>query len=144
MIVLDTNVLSETIRLAPSPAVLDWLKIHDEELYITAVSQAELLFGLEILPIGKRRANLHTQIQALLADTFSGRILAFDEVAAPLFAGIAAAGRKRGRPLDNFDGQIAAIALAHHAAVATRDINDFERCGLKLINPWNPAERYSN
>jgi predicted nucleic acid-binding protein len=144
MIVLDTNVLSEAIRLTPSPTVLTWLRVHDQELYITAVCQAELLFGLEILPAGKRRHNLHLQIEALLADVFSDRILAFDEVAAPLFARIAASRRKSGRPLDTFDGQIAAIALAHRAAVATRNIDDFERCGLKLINPWNPTETYSN
>ena len=137
MIVLDTNVLSEAMSPTPDPSVYQWLSQQaNDELYTTAISMAEIFQGIELLPAGKRRTGLLAAAQSMFTDLFSGRILSFDEGAAQAFAPIAVDRRKRGRPISLFDAQIAAIAKARDAALATRDIRDFEGCGVRLINPW--------
>jgi hypothetical protein len=137
VIVLDTNVISELMRSQPSPAVVTWMSAQTlDDLFTTTITVAEVLYGVEILPKGKRRDQLVRQAQAIFAEDFSGRILSFDEQSARMFALIAATLRTRGRPIGDQDAQIAAIAHANGAALASRNTDDFEGCGVKLVNPW--------
>ena len=137
MIILDTNVLSEVMRPAPAAQVLRWLAAHPAaRLFTTTIAQAEVLYGLELLPEGKRRRALQSAIEAMFEEDFAGRILPFDGDAAGMFAKIAAARRAMGRPITQFDAQVAAIARSRGAAVATRNTNDFEHCGIRVVDPW--------
>ena len=137
MIVIDTNVVSEVMRLTPEPAVMVWFSGQDSvELYLTAVSEAELRAGAAILPAGQRRDRLAAEIDAVIGEDFAGRVLPFDSAAARAYAAIAAARRSAGRPILEADCQIAAIARAREAAVATRNIGDFAHCGIAVIDPW--------
>ncbi|MBZ5580117.1 MAG: type II toxin-antitoxin system VapC family toxin [Acidobacteriia bacterium] len=137
MIVLDTNVLSEALRPSPSAAVLHWLACQEPSgVFTTAITQAEILYGIEALPPGTRRSRLQAAIEKMFAAQFEGRVLPFDESAARSFARIAAARDAAGRPISQFDAMIAAIARSHRAAVATRNTADFERCGIPIVNPW--------
>jgi|ERR1700733_14196870 len=138
MIVLDTNVLSEVLKPLPSAAVLSWLSAQEPaEVFLTAITQAEVLYGLELLPAGKRRASLLAAADKLFSEDFDGRILAFEEASARNFAKIVAARNSAGRPITQFDGMIAAICAARRAALATRNVSDFENCGVRIINPWD-------
>jgi hypothetical protein len=142
MIILDTNVLSEVVKPQPSAEVLRWLAAHPpEQLFVTTITQAEILYGLELLAKGKRRTALMAAVDAMFDEDFAGRILPFDMEAARAFAGIAAARRASGRSISQFDAQIAAIARSHGAAVATRNTQDFADCGIKVLNPWSAAPR---
>lgn len=138
MTVLDTNVLSEIMAASPSEAALAWVsgRRRVDTLFITTITVAEILYGIELLAPGKRRDKLSAEAEAMFAEDFAGRILAFDEHAARLFSQIAAERRRRGRPIAALDAQIAAIAQVHGALLATRNIADFEGCGLRLVNPW--------
>lgn len=136
MIILDTNVLSEPTRPAPSEQVLRWFDHHSAELYVTSVSQAEMYYGFALLPVGKRRNALFEQARRMFHIDFAGRVLTFDGAAAENFADIAASRRKAGLDIKVFDAQIASIARAHGAPVATRDVGDFAHAGVKIINPW--------
>ena len=136
MIVLDTNVLSEVVRLSPDPKVVGWLAEQAPlGVLTTAITQAEMLYGLESLPAGKRRSILQAALEKILGE-FSGRILPFDEDAARAFAKIVAARDALGRPISQFDGMIAAIARSRRAALATRNVADFQDCSLRIIDPW--------
>jgi predicted nucleic acid-binding protein len=137
MIVLDTNVLSETLRPSPSAVVLRWLAAQERlAVFMTVITQAEVLYGVESLPAGKRRDRLSAAIGRILVDEFPGRILPFDEDAANVYPKIVARREAMGRPISQFDAMIASIALSRRAAVATRDIRDFEHCGVRIVNPW--------
>jgi len=137
VIVLDTNVLSEEIRHSPSPKVLRWFEEQDPvSVFTTAVTQAEMLYGLESLPLGRRRSTLQQAIEKMFEEEFLGRILPFDEDAARSFAKIVAARDALGRPISQFDAMIGAIAKSRHAALATRNVADFQGCGLRIIDPW--------
>ncbi|MFC3530396.1 type II toxin-antitoxin system VapC family toxin [Paracoccus mangrovi] len=137
MIILDTNVLSEILRPAPEPRVVDWLAAQDgATVCLTAITEAELRHGVAILPAGKRRDGLAEMIDQIIREDFAGRILPFDSPAAEAFAVIAVARRAMGRPIAHADCQIAAIAQAVGATVATRNTPDFTDCGVRLINPW--------
>ncbi len=139
MIVLDTNVVSELLRPAPAAQVEAWLSALDGAgVYFTAVGEAELRHGVAILPAGKRRTALTKTIEGILEEDFRDRILPFDRAAASAYAAIAAKRRAAGRPISQFDCQIAAIARAHEAAVATRNTGDYEGCGIEVIDPWLP------
>jgi predicted nucleic acid-binding protein len=138
MILLDTNVISELMRPEPAQAVLDWFGRHDAaDLFISAVTEAELRTGVAILPEGQRRERLQLAIDAMIDQDFQGRVLPFDTIAARPYAEIAAQRRAAGRPIAEADCQIAAIARAADAPVATRNGKDFEGCGIGLINPWD-------
>jgi predicted nucleic acid-binding protein len=138
MILLDTNVISELMRPEPAQAVLDWFGRHDTaELFISAITEAELRTGVAILPEGRRRAQLQAAIDAMIDQDFQGRVLPFDSTAAKAYAEVAAQRRAVGRPIAEVDCQIAAIARAADAPVATRNGKDFESCGIGLINPWD-------
>ena len=137
MIVLDTNVLSEALKPLPSRIVLGWLAAQQPlSVFTTAITEAEVLYGVETLPPGKRRTRLLAAVERMFAEEFADRILPFDEDAARAFAGIVAARDTAGRPISQFDAMIAAIARSHRAAVATRNTADFQHCGIEVINPW--------
>jgi len=138
VIVLDTNVLYEIVKMDPDEAVLAWLTDHRRsELWTTAVSAAELAYGVALLPRGRRRESLSRAIAQLLGDGLGGRVLPFDRNAAALYGEIAVTRRRAGRPISTTDPQIAAIARTRGAAlVATRDKGGFAGCGLDLVNPW--------
>ena len=138
MVVIDTNVVSELMRLTPAPAVMAWFSGQDSaELYLTAVSEAELRAGAAILPAGRRRDRLATEVDAMVRQDFAGRVLPFDSAAARAYAAIAASRRSAGRPILEADCQIAAIARARDAAIATRNAADFAHCGVAVIDPWS-------
>jgi predicted nucleic acid-binding protein len=137
VIVLDTNVLSELMRSEPHPGVFAWVAGQPRtELYTTSVNVAEILFGIEALPVGRRRSSLAGLAEAMFAEDFAGRVLSFDEPAASRYAEIVVSRRRQGRPIEAFDAQIAAIALVARADLATRDTAGFAGCGLSLIDPW--------
>ena len=137
MIVIDTNVVSELMRQTPAPAVMAWFSTQDSaELYLTTVSEAELRAGVAILPAGRRRERLAAEVDAVVEQDFAGRVLPFDSAAARTYAAIAASRRSVGRPILEADCQIAAIARARDAAMATRNRADFEHCGIAVIDPW--------
>ncbi len=137
MILIDTNIISEMMRPIPSKKVIEWLDQQDIfELYVTAPTIAEISYGLSVLPNSKRRSLLEEAFAKAITDGFKGRVLAFDEVGAHLYGIIMGKRKKLGRPMSIIDGQIAAIARAHHTALATRNIKDFENCDLELINPF--------
>lgn len=139
MIVLDTNVLSELMRAAPERAVELWLAAQPQaSVFVSAITEAELRYGLALLPAGQRRSGLTLAVERMLTEDFNGRILPFDSPAAIGFAELAAARRLAGRPISQADAQIAAIARSRGAALATRNVADFEGCGLKIVNPWRP------
>ncbi len=140
MIILDTNVVSETTRLKPDPVARAWLNAQvAESLYLTSITVAELGFGVAALPAGKRRDRLQDAVDGLMP-LFAGRVLGFDAKAAIHFARLAAMARKKGRALPLADGYIAAIASANGFSVATRDTSPFEAVGLNVINPWGDQQ----
>ena len=138
MILLDTNVLSELARSAPAPTVLAWARaVPVAELCTTVITEAELRFGIALLPAGARRTALTQAIDAVFARVVRSRVLPFDRAAAPIYADLAAERRRRGRSVDLADLQIQAIGRAHAvAAIATRNTSDFADCGVPLIDPW--------
>jgi toxin FitB len=136
MIVLDTNVLSEVMKPTPAAAVAAWLARHKaEDLFITAVTEAEILFGAAILPGGRRKQALKAEAYRVFS-LFSGRILPFDSAAAWIFSEIVPKRQRIGRPIAAFDAQIAAIASSRSMTLATRNTRDFDGVGLTLIDPW--------
>jgi hypothetical protein len=137
MIILDTNVLSELMKPAPGAAVTAWIGTQPaSSLYTTRITQAEILHGILLLPAGRRRTGLEAAATAMFSEDFGGRILGFGADAAPVYARLASARRRAGRPISHFDAQIAAIAHSTGAALATRNLADFADCGVTLIDPW--------
>lgn len=139
MLVLDTNVISEIMKASPSPRVMAWWLQQPGEVFTTTVTVAEILYGIEILPRGKRRDSLRAEAEVVFTEDLAERILPFDEDAARAFAQIAAGRRSQGRPIAEFDAQVAAIARSRGAILATRNTADFEGCGVRLVNPWQSA-----
>lgn len=138
MIVLDTNVVSELMRPAPDAAVERWVALRPAaDLYFTTIGEAELRYGVAIMPAGRRRDAIEAAIEAMLGEDFSGRVLPFDEPAARAYAAVAAARRAAGRPVAAFDAQIAAIARSQNMGVATRNTSDFIATGVQLLDPWS-------
>ena len=138
MIVLDTNVLSEMLRPAPDPRVVAWMAGRSaSQLFTTAVTEAEIRYGVARLDVGQRRVALVSAITGIFEEDMAGRVLAFDSEAAIAYAKIVAEREKLGRPISQFDAQIAAIARIHGADVATRNVRDFTDCGIRLIDPWS-------
>lgn len=138
VIVIDTNVLSELAKPAAEPAVVAWANAQPiEDLYTTAVTEAEMLFGLACMPAGRRQQRLRRAIETAFSALLAGHVLSFDRTAARAYGDLAAERRRLGRLVDSADLQIAAIARARGAsAIATRNTRDFEGCGTPLINPW--------
>ena len=137
MIVLDTNVVSELVRITPESVVLDWVaRQAPQDVFLSAVTEAELRYGVAIMPMGRRRDSLALTLARILDEDFAGRVLSFDSFAARAYATIAADRRAAGRPIEPADCQIAAIARSLDASVATRDTRGFEGCGIDVIDPW--------
>ena len=137
MPVFDTNVLSELMRPAPNTAITSWVAEQTTStLYLTAVSEAELRYGLAIMPPGRRRDGLAQGLERMLRTGVANRILPFDSSAAYTYAEIAAARRALGRPIPEADCQIAAIARSRDMAVVTRNVRDFADTGIGVIDPW--------
>ena len=140
MLLLDTNVVSELMLDSPNPAILAWMDdLPFGELFVTAVTEAEIRTGIAFLPEGARRRGLLDAVERTLGGLFAGRVLPFDSSAARAYADIAAARRSAGRPISQPDCQIAAIALACGMAVATRNVRDFSDTGVEVIDPWADA-----
>jgi predicted nucleic acid-binding protein len=136
-IILDTNVVSEPTRRQADQRVCAWFEIHrGTHLYLTSTVIAEVAQGIERLPVGRRRSDLERWLDALIGDTFAGRILAFDVEAALIYGKLVANARAQGRPPKMGDAQIAAIAWRDGMAVATRDVDDFEALQVPVVNPW--------
>lgn len=137
MIVLDTNVLSAVVRSEPSPAK-EWFAQQDpDDLWTTAINAAEMLFGVYLLDEGERRDSLQMAVSGLLFEDYAGRVLPFDGLAADEYARLVARLRRAGTPTGTLDAQIVAIALAHGASIATRNVGHFENCGVDLVDPWS-------
>ncbi|MFC3721982.1 type II toxin-antitoxin system VapC family toxin [Neoaquamicrobium sediminum] len=138
MIVLDTNVIFELLTPRPNHAVESWVADQPPaSLFTTSVTEAEILSGVRLLPDGKRRRNLLAAIEPIFFEDFAGRVLLFDRDAADAYATIAVERRHSGRPISQFDAQIAGIALSRGAAIATRNIADFSGIGLSIVDPWS-------
>ena len=137
MIVIDTNVVSELMRPSPAQTVLDWARSHDpRELCTTAVTVAEIRYGIERLREGRRKEVLKAAV-AEIFEMFAEQILPFDNAAAEQYALVVSQRDALGLPIDGFDAQIAAICRAREAALATRNLGDFDKTGVEVINPWH-------
>lgn len=137
MIILDTNVISALMQSAPDPRVVAWLDRQPaESIWTTSITVFELRFGLAAMPAGRRRRSLEQSLVLLLHDDLENRVLDFDSAAAVAAASLAAKRQRAGRPVDMRDTQIAGIAIARHATLATRNMKHFKDSGVPLVNPW--------
>ena len=137
MIVLDTNVLSELMRPEPAAAVVRWVAgLPAAQVFTTSVTQAEIGHGLALMPLGARRDALEDAVDCMFSEDFGGRILPFDTAAAYEYPTIVATRKQNGAPIAAFDAMIAAIARSRGTAVATRNVKDFDGCGVAVIDPW--------
>ena len=140
MFLLDTNVVSELLRPSPDPAVEAWVGERPAtDLYFSAIGEAELRYGVAIMPSGRRQTALASAIEAILREDFAERILPFDSGAARAYAEIASGRRHAGRPVGEADCQIAAIARSRGMTVATRNVRDFEDIDVEIVDPWTAA-----
>jgi len=137
MIILDTNVVTELMRPAPEPRVLHWFASQAaEDLHVTAVTMAEILYGIELISVSRRREALRAGAEKMFGAAFADHILTYEDRAARAFSQIASSRRRQGKPMSGFEVQIAAIARVHGATLATRNPYVFEGCGVRLVNPW--------
>jgi toxin FitB len=140
VIVLDTNVVSELMRKAPEPRVVSWVdRFSASDVLVTAVTAAELMYGVARLPDGRRKRELHIKVEGLLTEDFANQILPFDALAALHYADIVASRERGGRPISMADAQIAAICRNLSAGLATRNVDDFVATGIDAVNPWGAA-----
>ena len=138
MIILDTNIISELLRKVPAPQVMAWLAGQPvQELVTTSITIAELRFGAQSLPNGKRRDTLNAQITAMLKKQLIGSVLSFGQEEAEIYGALAADLRRRGIAIGMADKMISAIALLQDATLATRNSKDFLPCGVKVVDPFN-------
>lgn len=137
MILIDTNVISELWKVEPYPAVLAWIDAQAvETLYLSAITVAELRFGVATMPEGKRRSIYQDRLEREVLPAFSGRVLSFDLEASQAYAELMARAKSEGKAIGKADGYIAATAAARALTVATRDVAPFQATGLAVINPW--------
>jgi predicted nucleic acid-binding protein len=140
MIVLDTNVISELMRPRPSPGIIAWVTRNPvTELFTTSITEAEIFYGIELLPQSDRRVALLAAAEAMFAEDLAGQIFGFDSEAARMFSKIAARRRKLGKPISHADAQIAAICRVNGAKLATHNVADFVDCELEIVDPWSGA-----
>jgi toxin FitB len=138
VIILDTNVICEPLRARANAGVVAWLDEQAvESLFLTSVSLAELLLGVELLPKGRRRSSLGEQLDTLLSSLFENRILAFDREAARAYSSVVARARSAGVAISMPDAQIASLARVTGFAVATRDAAPFVAAGVAVVDPWS-------
>ena len=141
MILIDTNVISELWKAEPNPDVLAWIDAQTvETLYLSAVTVAELRFGLATMPQGKRRTIYQERLENEVLPMFAGRVLPFDLAASQAYSDLMARARAGGKAIGKADGYIAATASACSLMLATRDISPFEAAGLKIVNPWEAEQ----
>ena len=137
MIVLDTNVLSETLKPLPNAAVVAWMAAQPRStLFTTTVVEAEILYGVAVLADGARKTELQAALKAIFTEDLSGQVIPFDRDCAEAYAAIAANRKNLGQPISQFDAMIAAATASRGATLATRNLRDFADCGIRLINPW--------
>jgi predicted nucleic acid-binding protein len=137
VIVLDTNVVSELMRPEPAAAVVEWVDLQPaDEVWLTSITLAELLFGIGRIPDERRKRTLASLVEAMVEEDFDHRIGAFDEIAATHYADIVVSRERAGRPISMPDAQIAAICRSHRATLATRNLSDFANTGVTTVNPW--------
>lgn len=137
MLIVDTNLLSDLMRPAPSEKVAQWFERQPlDRLAITAVTVGEILYGLDRLPGGRRKADLSARFVEVLRRAFPARVLAFDDAAAAAYARIRGDRDRAGRPIGVNDAMIAGIARSRGGTVATRNVADFEQCGIAVLDPW--------
>lgn len=137
MILLDTNVISELWKIAPDPNALAWVDAQVvETLYISAITVAELRFGVACLPKGKRRATYQERLERDVLAAFAGRVLPFDLAASQAYGELMVRAKMAGKAIGKADGYIASTAIANGLAVATRDLSPFAAAGLVVIDPW--------
>jgi toxin FitB len=140
MILLDTNIVSEAMRPKSDPGVLRWLDHQAaESLFLSTISLAEILLGVESLPVGKRRRALAAALDEQIVALFGERILPFDTRSAEIYPAVVLRARQHGNPIAVADAQVAAIAACHQFSVATRDMAPFHAAGIPVINPWERA-----
>ena len=140
MVILDTNVISGLMRENPDPTMLAWLDgQYARSLFSTTVNEAEILYGISLLPAGKRRDRLSVVARKVFEEVFGNRIVPFDRNAAAAYAEIFSERRASGQPIDPLDAQIAAIARSRNAAIATRNTKDFVNAGIDVIDPWQSS-----
>lgn len=136
MIVCDTNVVSELMRSEPSPVVAGWVRAHPaDELYTTSITLAEVRYGIERLPGGKRKELLRRVAEEVFS-AFEEQVLPFDAEAAGWYAAVVCERERAGFPIEGFDAQIAAICRARGATLATRNLKDFHGTGIEVVDPW--------
>lgn len=141
MIILDTNVISELTRPVSDSGVIAWLdSLPPEEAAITAITAAELRYGVRRMPDGRRKTELSEAVSALINTDFRGRVEPFDVLAADQYADVVSARERAGKPIGISDAQIASICRVRNATLATRNTSDFTGTGVNLINPWKAAE----
>ncbi|MFC8752894.1 type II toxin-antitoxin system VapC family toxin [Pseudomonas oryzihabitans] len=137
MILLDTNVISESLRHSPQASVIEWIDAQPlETLFLSAMTVAELRAGVALMPAGKRRTILQESLERQVLPMFVGRVLAFDLACTHAYADVLVTARKAGSGIETADACIAAIARANGFVVATRDTSPFQAAGLMVINPW--------
>jgi len=137
VILIDTNVISELWKVEPYPAVLAWIDAQAvETLYLSAITVAELRFGVATMPEGKRRSIYQDRLEREVLPAFTGRVLPFDLEASQAYAELMARAKSEGKAIGKADGYIAATAAARALTVATRDVAPFQATGLAVINPW--------
>ncbi|HEY3988587.1 MAG TPA: type II toxin-antitoxin system VapC family toxin [Acidobacteriaceae bacterium] len=137
MWILDTNALSELVAITPTVDVVARIQaLPENAVYTTAITEAEIFYGIERLPVGRRRDNLRIAIEAVFSEDLAGRVLAFDSRSARVYGRLLATRRVSGRPMSQSDVQIAAIAIAYRATLVTRNTRDFANSGIELLNPW--------
>lgn len=140
MIVLDTNVVSELMRREPDPRVMTWIARQPMAgVFTTTLTQAEIYYGLALLPEGRRRDDLLAAARAMFEVDLAGRVLPFDSDAASAYPGIAAGRKQDDKPISQVDAQIAAITRSRGARLATRNVRDFADCGITIVDPWAEA-----
>lgn len=140
MILVDTNVISEALRPSGDRQAIDWLDAQLlETLFLSAITVAELRFGIASMPPGKRRDGMHSQLESRVLPLFAGRLVAFDVEVSASYAKLMAEAKEKGKAISRADGYIAATAAFHGLAVATRDTSPFLAAGLEVINPWESA-----
>ena len=140
MILLDTNVVSESMRPRPDPHVMDWLNSTETaSLYVSSITVAEIEYGLHLLSAGRRRTDLESRFRRFIGEGFENRVMVFDVAAAVEYGMIMALRRSAGQPMASLDGRIAAIARSRGLVLATRNMVDVEDCGVVIVNPFLPG-----
>ena len=138
MFILDTNVISELMNPQGSQTVKSWVNSQPRDrLFTTTITQAEILYGIGILPEGNRKQRLQNAAHIVFNEEFFHQLLVFDSQSAENFASLSTDRRRQGNPIAQFDAQIAAICRTHQAAIVTRNVDDFLNCQLEIINPWD-------